>query len=82
MSISLLDQFVEPFASCLTPDSAARIVGMQADAQTQARVDELADKANRGVLSESEKTEYDRLLAAFHFVTILQAHARKVLRSS
>ena len=82
MSATLLDQFIEPFAACLTPDSAAKIASLHADAATQARVDELAERANRGLLSETEKSEYDQLLAAFHFVTILQAHARKLLREA
>jgi len=32
-------------------------------------------------LTEIEQSEYDRYLAAFHFVTILQARARRFIQS-
>jgi hypothetical protein len=79
---TLLDQIVTPFAECLTPAAAEKVVAQRADAQTQARLDELAAKANRGTLTEEEAHDYDRILAAFHFVTILQARARKLLRNN
>jgi len=76
---SILDRVLEPITDCLTPDVAAKLVALRADTETQARVDELADKANEGTLSTEERTEYDRYREAFHFVTILQAKARKLL---
>lgn len=75
----VLDRVLEPFMECLTPEVAQRIVNLHADAPTQARVDELADKANEGQLSAKEKAEYDRYRDAFHFVTIVQAKARRLL---
>lgn len=76
---SILDRVLEPIADCLTPDVAAKLVALRADPQTQARVDELADKANEGTLSTEERTEYDLYREVFHFVTILQAKARRLL---
>lgn len=76
---SILDRVLEPVADCLTRDVAAKLVALRADTETQARVDELADKANEGTLSAEERAEYDRYREAFHFVTILQAKARKLL---
>jgi hypothetical protein len=81
MTTDLLDQVIEPFADCLTPEAATRIVGVRAGAEMQAHIDELADKANHGLLTEDERDEYDRILAWFHFVTILQARARRVLQN-
>lgn len=80
MNANLLDQIIEPFAECLTQESARKIVEIRADEKLQQRVDALADKANAGTLTESEKSEYDRYLAAFHFVTILQARARRFIK--
>ncbi len=79
---AILDRVLEPVTECLTPDVAAKLVTLRADAQTQARVDELADKANEGMLLTDERTEYDRYRDAFHFVTILQAKARKLLNEN
>jgi hypothetical protein len=80
MNTTLLDQIIEPFAECLTQEAARKIVAIRADEELQQRVDALADKANAGTLTESEQSEYDRYLAAFHFVTILQARARRFIK--
>ena len=82
MTLDLLDRVIEPITDCLTPEAAARIANVRADAETQARVDELAEKANEGLLSEEERGDYDRLLAWFHLVTILQAKARRILHDA
>ena len=81
MSDTLLDRLIDPFAECLTPEAARRIVTLKADDETQARIDELAEKANRGILTSDESADYDRYLAAFHFVTAMQARARRLLRA-
>ncbi len=81
MNTTILDRIIEPFAECLTQEAARKIVALKADDEMQERVDELADKANAGLLTEVEQSEYDRYLAAFHFVTILQARARRHIRS-
>jgi hypothetical protein len=78
MDTALLDQIVEPFAECLTPGAARKFVDLRAEPAVPSRTDELAEKANRGTLSEAEKGDYDTLLAAFHWVTILQARAWRV----
>ena len=82
MSTTLLDRIIEPFAECLTTTAARKIVARRADAEVQTRVDELADKANHGQLTDEERADYDKYLAAFHFVTILQARARRLLDQS
>jgi hypothetical protein len=79
MSSTLLDRLIEPFAQCLTIDAARRIVDLRADDALQSRVDELAEKANRGTLTDDERADYDGYLAAFHFVTLVQARARRML---
>ncbi len=45
MSTTVLDRFLDPVTDCLTPAVAERIVGVRVDAQTQMRLDELAEKA-------------------------------------
>jgi len=76
----MLDQIIEPFAQCMTPEAAQRVITFRADPQTQAELDELAHKANLGLLTESERAEYDRQLAMIHFVSMLQARARLLLK--
>lgn len=81
MVTNLLDQLVEPVAECLTEPAARKLLALRADPELQARVDVLAEKANSGLLSEEERSEYDRHLTVFHLITVLQAEARKILKS-
>ena len=76
---NVLDRILDPLTDCLTPEVAKRIADLRADFQTQARFDELADKANEGRLSDDERAEYDKFRDAFHFLTIVQAKARSFL---
>jgi hypothetical protein len=79
MTTTLLDSVLDPMAECLTPEAARRIVDLRADPATQAKLDEYADKANEGLLTPDERADYDRMLAAFHVITIMQARARTLL---
>ncbi|MEZ6150692.1 MAG: hypothetical protein R3C09_11265 [Pirellulaceae bacterium] len=81
MNTTLLDSMIEPFTECLTRDAAQKIANLRADENVQQRVDELASLANLGQLSDAERFEYDRYLAAFHFITIIQSKARRLLGS-
>jgi hypothetical protein len=78
-SPDILDRVLDPLTGCLTPEVARRIADLRADPEVQARLDQLADKANDGELSDAEKAEYDRYREALHFITIVQAKARSLL---
>jgi hypothetical protein len=56
---SVLSRFLDPFTECLTPEVAQRVADLRPDAATQARIDELREKANEGKLSEAERAEYE-----------------------
>lgn len=81
MTTTLLDQLIDPLADCLTVESAEMIVVTRAQPVLQHWIDELAAKANRGTLTVDEQGEYDRYLAAYHVVTVMQARARRLLNS-
>jgi hypothetical protein len=76
----VIDRVLDPLMDCFTPEVARKVVDLRADAETQARLDNMAQKANEGHLSPEEGAVYDRFREAFHFVTILQAKAREFLR--
>lgn len=76
-----LSRFLDPVASLLTPEVARRIVDFRADATTQARLDELAEKSTEGLLTAEERTEYEGYVRAIDLITILQLKARTVLES-
>jgi len=79
MSTTLLDQMIAPIADCLTVESAEKIVSLRAEPELQQRIDQLAERANRGILTPVEAQEYDRYLVAYHFVTLMQSRARRLL---
>ena len=82
MNTTVLDRFLGPFTECLTPEVAQRIVNLQLDAQSQARLDELAAKANEGQLTDDERQEYEEFIEGVDLMGILKARARTVLARS
>jgi hypothetical protein len=83
MSIaSVSQQMLQPLTDCLTPEVAERIVDARLDQETQSRIDALARKANRGILSDAERDEYSQYVEYIDLVAIVKAKARSLLRQS
>jgi len=76
-----LDGLLEPLSRCLDPESARRVVDFQVDRPVQERIDGLAERANEGTLSDSERSEYEALINAADFISILKLKARLRLDS-
>ena len=74
-----LDRLLDPLDRILTPEVARQIADLRADAVTQKRIDELADKCNQGQLTPTEEAEYDDYVEAIDIIGILQAKARSAL---
>lgn len=74
-----LDRLLDPVRDCLTPDVAARLAALRADAATQAKIDDFASRNQAGTLTPDERAEYDALVRAGNFIAVLQAKARTVL---
>ena len=53
-----LDGLLEPFSRCLDTESAQRVTEFRVDPAVQARIDLLAERANDGVLTDEERSEY------------------------
>jgi hypothetical protein len=73
---ALLERLLEPVSRSLNAEAARRLVRLKADAETQARVNELARKCNEGELTPTERVEYERYVTAGTMIAILQAQAR------
>ena len=74
-----LDGLLEPLSRCLDIASARRVVDLQVAQPVQERIDALAERANEGALSDSERSEYEALINAADFISILKLKARKQL---
>lgn len=79
---TILDRFLNPFAACLTPEVARRVVELRLDPSIQVRLNELADKANNGELTSEERAEYEEFVDAIDLLTLLKAKARDALAAA
>jgi hypothetical protein len=74
-----LDGLLEPLSRCLDMESARRIVELRVAAPVQERIDVLAERANEGTLSDGEHLEYEALINAANFISVLKLKARRRL---
>lgn len=80
-TFGVLDRLFDPVRDVLTPEVARAIVELRADAVTQARLDDLAERHHEGQLSSEELAEYQSLVNGINVVSVLQAKARSVLKA-
>ena len=59
-----------------------RVIGLQVDPTVQERIDILAERANEGTLTDAERSEYEALINAADFISILKLKARLYLDST
>jgi hypothetical protein len=74
--MSALEQFLDPKNGWLTPEIAQRILQWRPDESIRARIQELGDKANEGLLTREESDEYERLINEGDLIAIVQLGAR------
>ena len=74
-----LNRFLEPLTEALTPEVAAAIVGLRADAETEAEIERLRARASEGKLTSEEETAYRDFVEAVDVISILQSKARRFL---
>ncbi|MBI3683579.1 MAG: hypothetical protein HY235_24655 [Acidobacteria bacterium] len=76
---ALLDELLDPFTRCPDTESAQRVAEFRIAPSVHERVDALAGRANEGVLTEDERTDYEALISAADLITILKLKARRRL---
>jgi hypothetical protein len=76
-----LSTYIEPLADGLTPQQAQTILAIRPAETLVARVEELADRAERGALSAEERAEYEHYVDVDDVIGLLKAKARRVLAS-
>ena len=74
-----LDALLDPLSRCLDADSARRLVDFRVDPPVQERIATLGERANEGTLSADERAEYEALINAADFISILKIKARRHL---
>jgi hypothetical protein len=76
---SYLDRLLEPLTDVFTPKMASAVLELRADAELEARIEELRRKANEGTLTSEEESEYKNFVEAVDLIAIMQAKARRFL---
>jgi hypothetical protein len=76
---SVLDRLVSRLSTCLTAESARKLVALKSDAATRARVEHLARDHQLGLLTPEEQAEYGKYISYSTFVAILKSKARQLL---
>lgn len=77
----VLNQLVGPICRTINPASAQAWVQLQVDQAVQDRVEVLAEKCNKGMLSAEEREEYETYIRASNFIGLLKAEARVYLKN-
>jgi hypothetical protein len=77
-SENMLDGLLDPLSRCLDPESARRVVELRVSPLVQERIDTLTERANDGALSDDEHTEYEALINAADFISILKLKAQRL----
>jgi len=79
---SVLENLLDPLSRCLDEESSRRIVEFRISPALQARLDVLADRANEGTATAEELAEYDSIVTATDFISILKVKAREQFKSN
>lgn len=79
---SVLDRMLDPVSRCFDVESARKLLEVRLDPFVQTRVDELATKANEGLLTEAERAEYEAYINTDDFIAILKLKARRFLAAA
>ena len=78
-STSYLDRLLDPLTETFTPKTASALLGLRADSELEAHIEELRHKANDGTLTPGEDAEYRDFVEAVDLISIMQAKARRFL---
>lgn len=81
-AVTALDAFLEPLTQCLDAESARRVVELRLAPGIQQRMEALAERANEGSLTDDERAEYETLISAADFISIIKIKARRNLDST
>ncbi|MEQ1752480.1 MAG: hypothetical protein ABL974_23865 [Prosthecobacter sp.] len=76
----LLDRLLAPFSDSLDEKAARALIELRADDETQAYIEDLAERSREGLLSAEEQRQYLSYANAISVISLLQAKARRHLR--
>ncbi len=78
----VLDDLLDPLSRCLDEESARRVIEFRIAPLVQERISVLAERANEGLLTDNEQAEYETIVNAADFISILRLKAERNLKSN
>ena len=81
MNAMSLDSLMSPVTDCLDGPSLRALVELRAPPDAAQRMEWLAERANEGELTPSERGEYESCVMFANFLGVLQSKARRKLRA-
>jgi len=76
-----LQASLKPVSRSLNATAARKLLKLRASSALEKRIDELATLCNQGLASGEQLAEYDTLIQTGNVIAILQAEARRLLRT-
>ncbi len=80
MEADIFSRVIDPANPSLTPQAAEGILSLGCSEADHARMSELAEKSNRGEISETERRELEGYVFVGDMLAILKSKARLSLR--
>lgn len=81
-SAPIIDSLLDPVSRCFTEETARALAELKGDEAMQRRIEELAEKANEGELTEGERRDYETYVHVGNIIAILQAKVRLRLKQA
>lgn len=81
-AVKAMDRLLDQLSGCLDAEAARKVVELEIDEETRARVSELGEKANEGTISAEELEEYKSYVEMGDLITILKLKAKQRLAAA
>ncbi|WP_435020100.1 hypothetical protein TA3x_001646 [Tundrisphaera sp. TA3] len=78
-AVTAMDRMLDQFSGCLNEEAARRVLAWKMDAETEARVETLGEKANQGSITGEERDEYQSYVEIADIIAILKLKAKRFL---
>ena len=77
-----LHRILDGFTDTFTPELAEHFANLPPSSDVQARLDELGEKANEGLLTEAERSEYETYVEVLDVIARLRVKAERQARGN
>jgi len=79
---SILERMLDPLSRCFNAESARRLVDFRFDPELNNRVEYLAERCNEGLLTPSEREEYELIVDTADVIAIIKLKAQRWLSTN